>query len=87
MSSVFQFLAQLVNLLLVVMVIRIVLSWVAPRATPYDNPAMRVLYGITEPVMAPFRRLIPPVSGIDFSPMLLFFLLSMLHNFLLSLAY
>lgn len=44
---------------------RVILSWVAPD--PY-NPVVRVVAQITEPVMAPARRLLPPMGGLDLSP-------------------
>ena len=47
--------------------IRIVLSWIAPD--PY-NPVVQVIAQITEPVMAPARKLVPPMGGLDLSPML-----------------
>lgn len=49
-------------------VIRSILSWVAPD--PY-NPLVRVIVQITEPVMAPVRKLVPPMGGFDLSPMFL----------------
>jgi len=52
--------------------IRVVLSWVAPRGY---NPALRLLYDITEPIMEPARRLIPPIAALDISPILVFILL------------
>ena len=35
----------------------------------YYHPVMRFLFQITEPLLAPLRRYIPPVSGLDFAPM------------------
>ena len=47
-------------------IIRALLSWVNPD--PY-NGIVRFLYGATEPMLAPFRRILPAYSiGIDFSP-------------------
>jgi YggT family protein len=46
-------------------VIRCILSFV--RHNPYQ-PIIRFIYDITEPIMAPFRRLLPTAGGIDFSP-------------------
>ncbi|MBA1333770.1 MAG: Integral membrane protein YggT, involved in response to extracytoplasmic stress (osmotic shock) [Firmicutes bacterium] len=50
---------------------RIILSWVSPG---YNNPISRFIYNITEPILAPFRRLLErsPFGGgmIDFSPIL-----------------
>ncbi|MBK8190977.1 MAG: YggT family protein [Vampirovibrionales bacterium] len=39
----------------------------------------RTLYALTEPVMEPFRRLIPSMGGIDISPMILFMVLQILR--------
>ena len=47
--------------------IRVILSWVAPD--PY-NPVVRVIVQITEPIMAPVRKMLPPMGGFDLSPML-----------------
>ncbi|MBU1038294.1 MAG: YggT family protein [Candidatus Omnitrophica bacterium] len=47
-------------------IIRALLSWVNPD--PY-NGVVRFLYGATEPMLAPFKRILPAYSiGIDFSP-------------------
>ena len=46
----------------------------------------RFLFEVTEPALAVVRRFIPPISGLDFSPMVLFFGLSILGNWL-SRAY
>ena len=60
---------QLVNIVFEVLtwliIIRCVLSFI--RHDPYQ-PLIRFIYEVTEPIMAPFRRLIPAASGIDFSP-------------------
>ncbi len=85
MSQIFSFLAELINLLIILLFIRIIMSWVAPRANWYNQP-LKALYQLTEPVMDPFRRLIPPMGGFDFSPMLLFLLLSMLRGVLVQLS-
>ncbi|MEM1189167.1 MAG: YggT family protein [Pseudomonadota bacterium] len=45
----------------------IILSWIAPGTS---NPAAYLMYQISEPVIAPFRRLLPAMGGIDFSPIL-----------------
>lgn len=46
---------------------RCILSFV--RHDPYQ-PIIRFIYDVTEPVMAPFRRLLPTAGGLDFSPIL-----------------
>ena len=49
------------------------------------KPWVRLLVRITEPFLAPFRALIPPLGGIDFSPIVAFFVLSMIKRLLLGL--
>ena len=49
-----------------ILIIRAILSWVNPN--PY-NPVVQILYRITEPVLAPVRRVVPPVGGLDLSPL------------------
>ncbi len=44
-----------------------VLSWVAPRA---HHPVISIVRDISDPVLRPFRRILPPMSGIDLSPLL-----------------
>lgn len=56
----------LLNLYLVAIVVRAVLTWINPDAY---NPAMTILLALTEPVVRPFRAILPPISGIDLSPL------------------
>lgn len=59
-------------------IIRVLLSWFA--AGTY-NPATMIIDALTEPVLRPFRRLVPPMGGLDLSPlfaMLVLFALSIL---------
>jgi YggT family protein len=72
--------------------IRVLLSWVNPN--PYrpaiDHPiyinAVRLLFRVTDPVLEPLRRLIPPVAGaIDFSPVIALILLEVLRSLLVRL--
>jgi YggT family protein len=51
-----------------VLIIRALISWVNPD--PY-NPIVQLLTKMTEPVLAPIRKLVPPYkAGIDFSPLI-----------------
>ena len=51
--------------LLWMIVIRAVLSFVSPD--PY-NPVVQMLYRLSDPILKPFQRLIPPIGGLDISP-------------------
>ncbi|MBV9354897.1 MAG: YggT family protein [Chloroflexi bacterium] len=57
--------------------IRVLLSWF-----PIDpnNPIIRVLYEVTEPVLAPFRRVIPRIGMFDLSPLAALLVISVLQN-------
>lgn len=61
-------LQTLVYIFMIAIIIRIVLSWLQPQGS--SNPMISVLYSITEPILAPARRLLPPIGGLDLSPML-----------------
>jgi YggT family protein len=63
-----------------IIIIRALLSWVNPD--PY-NPIIRLLYRVTEPVMALVRRYIPLQGmGIDFSPVIILLAIVFLQSFL-----
>ncbi len=72
-------LISLVRLLIMLfnlaMLIRIILSWFS--LSYGSSPLQSLLYKITEPVLAPIRRHVPPLMGIDFSPMIALFLISL----------
>jgi YggT family protein len=61
----------------------IILSWIAPGSA---NPAVYLMYQITEPVMAPFRRVLPAMGGLDFSPILVFILINVVQIALRNFA-
>lgn len=53
------------NMFFFVVLIKIILSWVAPQNY---NPVTAMLTTLAEPVLRPFRRLVPPLGGLDVSP-------------------
>ena len=61
----------------IVLILRILLSWATMvwSPPPAMDPVVRVIYDLTEPVMGLFRRYIPPVGGLDLSPLILFIIL------------
>jgi len=74
--------AQIVDYLLYaymwVIIIRALISWV--NADP-GNPIVRFLYQVTEPVLRPIRRMLP-MTGIDFSPVIVILAIYFLQAFL-----
>lgn len=81
--TVLELLKLLINIYLWGVIIQVALSWFNPD--PY-HPAARVLAQLTEPVLRPVRRIIPSISGVDLSPMLvvvaLIFISLLLQDFL-----
>ncbi|MCZ6575676.1 MAG: YggT family protein [Gammaproteobacteria bacterium] len=71
--SAAELLQMTVYLFIFLIFIRVLLSWVAPYGG--HNPVTGLLFSVTEPLMRPARRLIPPLSGLDLSPVAVFILL------------
>lgn len=85
MANFVSALAQVINIVLTiylwVIVIRALISWVSPD--PF-NPIVQLLRSMTEPVLAPIRRILPPGFGIDLSPMIAILILVFLRSFLVA---
>ncbi|MCP5095509.1 MAG: YggT family protein [Chloroflexi bacterium] len=65
---------------------RIIFSFV--RVSPYHptwGPILRFVHQATEPIMAPVRNILPPMGGLDFSPILILFVASFLRRLLISI--
>ena len=75
--------AYLVKIYFFALLAMIILSWVAPGS---NNPAIYLLYQITEPVMAPVRKVLPPMGGLDLSPILVFILINIIQIALRHMA-
>jgi len=56
----------LIQVFLLIVLIRVVFSFVSPFPT---NPISRFAWRVTEPVLAPIRRLLPAMGGLDLSPL------------------
>lgn len=59
----------LIGLYELIIFVRIILTWI-PHDT--EHPASRFLFKATEPVLEPVRRVIPPIGGLDISPIAVF---------------
>ena len=66
---------------IIILLVRVAFSWVSPYPT---NPVSRFTYRVTEPVLRPVRGWLPPVSGMDLSPLVVsvvaWFLIGALSN-------
>jgi YggT family protein len=59
-------LSLILYVFIVILLVRVAFSWVSPSPT---NPISRFAFVITEPVLGPVRRRLPPMQGIDLSPL------------------
>lgn len=78
--STFGIVVKVINALIF---LRIILSWIMPM----KNEFTELLYRITEPLLKPFRMIIPigGMGGLDLSPLILIFVLNFLQKILYSL--
>ena len=80
-SSLALLTSMLFNVIYFLLVIRIILSWFG--VNPY-NELVLILFRITDPILAPFRRLPLRIGMIDFSPIVAFLVIAFLRNFIVG---
>lgn len=73
------------NLYFVILLVRVVLSWVPSLPAPIE-PLGRIVRALTDPLLVPLRGLVPPLrmgaGALDLSPMILFFAILLLQGLL-----
>jgi YggT family protein len=79
LSSFIQLIDLLLSIYIWIIIARAIISWITPY--PY-HPLVRFLYKVTEPVLAPIRKIIPPIGGIDISPIIVIFIIFIIQNLL-----
>jgi len=85
MNPVVEILILVLRLYSWVLVARALISWI-PNLDPY-HPAVQMLYRVTEPVLDPIRKLVPPLGGVmDISIIIAFFAIMILEQILRSVA-
>jgi YggT family protein len=80
MSNSVALISKIIDLYLIFMTIRILLTWF-PNVNFYDPP-LSWLAQITDPYLNIFRSIIPPLGGMDVSPILAFLLLKVVRDVL-----
>lgn len=61
----------------------IIISWVAPHS---QHPVVPLLQQLMEPIMAPFRKIIPPLGGIDLSPIFVILAINLIRMYVNGLG-
>jgi len=78
-----------IQLLSILVFVRVLLSWVP--SVDYGHPLISLIVRITDPILQPVRRLLPPVGGLDLSPIIAILLLNLvgqlLHQLLVSILF
>jgi len=75
-----QLLELLLNVFMFAIIIQVIISWINPGSY---NPALSLLYSLTEPLLRPARRMIPPISGLDLSPLIVIVAIQLLKMILI----
>jgi YggT family protein len=81
---IFALLALFLQIYTFVLLIRILITWI-PNLDPH-NPLVQILFRVTDPVLEPARKIIPPIGMIDISPIVVFIVLGFVQRLLLDLA-
>lgn len=76
--SVPELLHTLLNVFFWTIIASVVASWLAPGG---HSPAVQLIYSLTEPLLAPARRLLPPLGGLDFSPVIVLLLINVADKY------
>jgi len=74
-----------VRLLTLLILVRAVLSWIP--GVDYGHPAIRLVMRITDPVLDPIRRVLPPMGGFDLSPIVALLLVQFVGQMLVRLLF
>jgi YggT family protein len=79
--AVFRVIILFLGLIEITVVVAALISWVSPDPR---NPIVQILYRITEPILRPFRKILPPrrTGGIDVSPIFVILIIEFLKAFL-----
>lgn len=80
--SLISIVSTIFNVYIYLVIARVLLSWVPHNPS---QPIFRFIYETTDPVMTPFRRLIPPIGGIDFSPIIVIFVIEIVRKVVIGL--
>ncbi len=83
-NFLFQFIDLLLQAMTWLILIRVLITWI-PNLDPF-NPIVRLLRQATDPILEPARRMIPPIGGMDISPIVVILILQGLQMLLRRLA-
>ena len=71
--------SSIFDLYILVVIVRVVMSWIGVQS---GNQIVQFIYDVTEPVLSKIRGVVPPIAGLDLSPVVLIIALSLIRNIL-----
>jgi YggT family protein len=80
--SIANLLSLLVYIFIFAIIIQVILSWITHHDS--HNPLSNILYHLNEPILRPVRRKVPPIQGIDFSPLVVIIALQLIDILLVG---
>ena len=80
------FVNLLTSILYIALIGRVILSWLSVGPSNPFYPLVNVVYQITEPILAPIRRVLPKFGMLDFSPMVAIILIGVIRSMLSRLG-
>ena len=82
-SILLEFIRLVFTVFSLLLLARILMSWFNPDPS---SPIVRFLYNVTEPVLAPVRRILPPAGMLDLSPIVVLIGATVLQELLIRLV-
>lgn len=82
--NLFGFLAAALQLYALLIIVRALGSFFI---RDWSHGIPRILWDFTEPVLAPVRRILPPMAGLDFSPLIVLVVMQVVSNYLRTLSF
>jgi len=80
--TIINLISGILTILSYAIITRAVVSWIRPNP---QHPLMRLLKKVTDPILNPLERIIPPIAGMDFSPVIAIILIQLVQGVLPSL--
>ncbi len=75
---------MIINVIIFIVIVRAILSWISPDPR---NPIVLSIYALSEPILRPVKRIIPPMGSVDLSPLVVIILLFLLKSLLIQLVF
>ena len=84
-SFLISFVNTLTNILYVALIGRVVISWLNIGPSSPFFPIVNILYQVTEPILAPIRKILPRFGMLDLSPMVAILFVTFIQRLVIGL--